>query len=115
MRAMSILDPSVERAAKDFLARAAQHHQCSQAFLFGSYARGDYNPSSDVDIALVLADDTKPVFTWARELAGIAYDVLLDTGVLIQPIPIRLDDWNHPEQHPNPALIATIQREGRPL
>jgi hypothetical protein len=40
---------------------------------------------------------------------------LLDTGVLIQPVPVRQDQWDHPERHSNPRLLANIRREGRLL
>lgn len=45
-------------------------------------------------------------------LADIAYDVLLETGVLIQPFPIWQDEWEHPENYSNPALLRSINREG---
>jgi hypothetical protein len=45
-------------------------------------------------------------------MAGIAFDVLLDTGVLIQALPLWRDELEPPEQFSNPALIENIQREG---
>jgi hypothetical protein len=45
-------------------------------------------------------------------LSDLAYDVLLETGVLIQSLPIWEDDWNHPERHLSPALLRNISREG---
>jgi antitoxin ChpS len=37
-------------------------------------------------------------------MADIAYDVLLETGIRIQPLPIWEDDWEHPESYSNPRL-----------
>ncbi|AGA32409.1 DNA polymerase, beta domain protein region [Thioalkalivibrio nitratireducens DSM 14787] len=45
-------------------------------------------------------------------MADVAYDVLLDTGVLIQPLPIWEEEWRHPEAFMNPALLRNISREG---
>ena len=45
-------------------------------------------------------------------MADIAYDVLLDTGIRIQPLPIWENEWRHPERYPNPTLIKNIDREG---
>jgi hypothetical protein len=42
----------------------------------------------------------------------IAYEVLLDTGVLIQPLPIWEDEWKHPQRYKNPALLQHIDSEG---
>ena len=51
----------------------------------------------------------------AITMAGIAFDVLLDTGVLIQALPLRKDEFEHPEYFSNPELIDNIRREGMPL
>jgi uncharacterized protein len=41
--------------------------------------------------------------------------VLLDTGVLISPLPIWIEDWLDPSHHNNPWLIHNIKREGLPI
>jgi hypothetical protein len=47
----------------------------------------------------------------ALALADIAYDVLLGTGILIQPLPIWEEEWEHPERHANAALLRSIDRD----
>ena len=42
----------------------------------------------------------------------IAYDVLLDTGIRIQPLPIWEDEWAHPSAYTNPELLSNIARDG---
>jgi len=49
------------------------------------------------------------------EMVDIAYDVLLDTGIYIQPLPIWENEWEHPQTHSNPRLLQNIEREGIPL
>jgi hypothetical protein len=49
------------------------------------------------------------------EMADSAFDVLLETNVYIQPLPIWEDEWEHPETHSNPRLLENIRREGLPL
>jgi antitoxin ChpS len=85
------------------------------AILFGSHARGDDRPESDVDVAVILTELPASLIDTKLALADIAYDVLLDTGVLIQPLPLSEDEWRHPEHHGNPHLVENIHREGRPL
>ena len=44
-------------------------------------------------------------------MADIAFDVLLETGILIQPLPVWEDEWEHPESFTNPSLLQNIARE----
>ena len=46
------------------------------------------------------------------DMAGIAFDVLLETEILVSPLPIWEDDWEHPETSANPRLLDNIRREG---
>lgn len=45
-------------------------------------------------------------------MADLAYDVLLETGIRIQPLPIWEEEWVHPEAYSNPRLLHNIRREG---
>lgn len=85
------------------------------AVLFGSRARGDAREDSDVDVAVVLRGPQESMVKTTLDLADVAYDVLLDTAVNIQPLPLWEAEWLHPERHRNPRLVETIRREGRPL
>ena len=85
------------------------------AFLFGSHARGEDRDESDVDVAVILSEMPASLIDTKLALADIAYDVLLETGVLIQPMPLSLDEWDHPEHHRNPRLVNNIRRDGRLL
>lgn len=111
-------DPSMlPQALEAFTAAVARREGewFRSAILFGSHARGDAGRDSDVDVAVVLDGRPGDDLDAVMELSEIAYDVLLDTGVLIQPVPVRQDQWDHPERHSNPRLLANIRREGRLL
>ena len=103
------------RAARLFLQRTGAHYDLSRALLFGSRARGDAGASSDLDIAVVLRGAPAARADAAIEMAGLAFDVMLETGVLVDPIPLWEDEWTHPERFSNPALIEHIRRDGVPL
>jgi hypothetical protein len=45
-------------------------------------------------------------------MVDVAYEVLLETEVHIQPMPIWEDEWKHPQSHSNPRLLQNIEREG---
>ncbi len=106
------IDADTLNAAQLFIARIAKQYDVVRAVLYGSRARRTHRPDSDVDIAIVLRDLHGQRFDVAVNMAGIAFDVLLETGVLVGPLPLWAHEWNHPEQFNNPALIENIQREG---
>ena len=84
----------------------------ASAILFGSRARGTHDSDSDADLAIVLNGKPLPVLKTSLDLADLAFDVLLETGINITPIPIWLDEWEHPESYSNPALLQNIASEG---
>ena len=45
-------------------------------------------------------------------MAGIAFDVLVDTGIRIQPLPVWDGEWRHPEAYSNPYLLQNIAKDG---
>ena len=106
------LDTETERAARVFLERLAGHYDVLGAVVFGSRARRRHRPDSDADIAILLRGERGSFLGTKLALADIAFDVLLDTGVLIQPLPVWEDEWEHPEAYSNPELLRNIHREG---
>ena len=80
--------------------------------LFGSRARRTHNPGSDADIAVVLKGEQGKRSATAIDMAGVAFEVMLETGILVDALPLWDGEMEHPEQFSNPALIRTIQREG---
>jgi hypothetical protein len=69
-------------------------------------------PDSDADVAVLLVGAHKPFLDTKLKMSDAAYDILLDTGINISPLPVWLDEWEHPETYVNPALLANIAREG---
>lgn len=108
----SSLDPDTERAVRVFLQRIASRYDVMGAILFGSRARDNHRPNSDADIAVLLHGPHEERMDAALDTAGIAFDVLLETGVLVEALPLWEDEWEHPERFANPVLIENIRREG---
>jgi uncharacterized protein len=109
------LDAATAHAARLFVASVTKRYAVRAAFLYGSRSRNDFRPDSDADIAVLLEGPQRPFLATKLELADLAYDVLLETGVYIQPMPFWEMEWEHPEAYSNPRLIENIQREGIPL
>lgn len=106
------LDADTERAARAFLKRLKGKYPVIEGIVYGSRARGDHRPDSDADVAVILGGARGDRYDFAREFAGIEFNVMLETGILVQAVPIWEEEMAHPELFTNPALIANIKREG---
>lgn len=109
---MHRLDPDTESAVRQFLAVLTPRFDVAGAIVFGSRARGTHRADSDADVAVLLNGDHERALPTTLAMADVAYDVLLDTGINISPLPIWRDQWDHPERFANPALLQNIAREG---
>jgi predicted nucleotidyltransferase len=106
------MDTETKRTAKLFLDQIRKHYKLREAYLFGSRARQRGGSESDADIALLLKGTTGSRADTAVEMAAIAFDVMLETGILVDALPFWEDEWAHPERFGNPALIQNILRDG---
>ena len=106
------LDPETERAARVFLRRLEGRYPAIVGIVFGSRARGDHQRDSDADLAVILEGERGDRYQVSGEMAGIAFDVMLETGILVQALPLWEGEWRRPEEFGNPALIDNIRREG---
>jgi predicted nucleotidyltransferase len=107
-----LIDAGTTRAVRAFLERIGRLYPLDGAFLFGSRARGDYDKYSDADLAVLLNAPSGDALETGVAMAAIAFDVLLDTEILVSPLPIWKEEWAHPETHSNPRLLENIRREG---
>jgi predicted nucleotidyltransferase/predicted transcriptional regulator len=103
------------RAAREFARRVSARYDVKAVLLFGSCARSTHRPDSDVDLAVVLRASRGKLMDVSLEMSDIAFELLLETNVYIAPLPVRDEEWDHPETHPNPRLLENIRIEGRPL
>jgi predicted nucleotidyltransferase len=106
---MKFLDPDTERAVRVFLDRLPADIRLERAILFGSRVRGEATRDSDADLALIVHESADGLL-W--RLTGIAAQVFAETGIMIQPVPITIEDWLYPEDFPRPSFLRTVDREG---
>ena len=106
------LDAETERAARAFMQRLEGKYPAIEGLVFGSRARGDHKPDSDADLAVILKGERGDRYKVSGDMAGIAFDVMMETGVLVDPLPLWEDELKRPEQFSNPKLIDNIKREG---
>lgn len=110
-----LLDSETEAAARCFLSLIANRYNIAGALLHGSRARVTHRPDSDADLAVILRGEHQHFLSAKLAMADVAFDVLLETDILISPLPIWLDEWKHPENYSNPAVLHTIAAEGIPV
>lgn len=106
------LDAETERAARVFMQRIEGKYPAIEGLVYGSRARGDHKPDSDADLAVILRGERGDRYQVSGDMAGIAFDVMMETGVLVSALPLWEDEFRQPERFNNPALIANIKREG---
>ena len=61
--------------------------------LFGSYARGDYDSESDVDVMLLVKDDDAEIKKMDRTVIHATGDIDLEHSVLLSPIIVNRDRY----------------------
>ncbi len=108
-------DPAVLRAARYFIEQLYKQYSVNKVLLFGSYARQEAHAESDIDLAVLLSGESGDFIESKLAMDDIAFDVLLKTGLRIQPLPIWENKWEKVSQYSNPYLLRHIQREGIPL
>jgi predicted nucleotidyltransferase len=79
------------------------------AILYGSEARGDAHPDSDIDV-LILLDGDRRDLKHEDQLAGELYEIELATGVLVSPMIMLRKQWeNRPFKTP---FYVNVMNEG---
>ncbi len=112
MKNSNPLDPTTLDATQRFRQRLARDFDVAGLIVFGSRARRTHRSDSDADVAVLLRGAHQRFLTTKLALSDIAYDVLLDTGINISPLPIWMDEWEHPDDYANPQLLKNIALEG---
>jgi predicted nucleotidyltransferase len=106
------IDAETALAARAFLLHVAGSYAVVASVLYGSRARGDHSPDSDADLAIVLKGGRGDRTAVALDMARTAFHVMMETGVMVEALPLWEEEYEHPELFRNPRLIETIRREG---
>lgn len=112
MKSAADIDAATANATRAFIEKVASRYDYAGAILFGSRARKSHHPESDADVAVLLHGRPGKFVATKLDMADLAYEVLLETGIHIQPLPIWNEEWEHPENYSNPRLLHNIEREG---
>lgn len=78
-----------------------------EIILYGSYARGDYNENSDIDLLVVL-NSIETIGKETDKIVEAIYDINLKYNTLISIVPITYKDY----KSINSPLLLNIRQEG---
>lgn len=78
--------------------------------LYGSYARGDFNLESDVDIMILLNCNQKEIMQKRKEISRIASRIGLKNDIMISLLARNSDDYKNSMKHQ--PLYQNIEKEG---
>jgi uncharacterized protein len=107
------LDPENARAIRAYTARLAEGCDLAGAVLFDSRARYSHHADRDADLAVLLRRPPRHVLDTKLAVADSALDVMSETGVQIQPMPIREDDQDANDRRRQPSPFADDMRRLR--
>ena len=80
-------------------------------FLFGSKARGDDGPNSDIDVLAVLdAVDERE----REAISALVYEALESTGIYIQTVVLSVEEFEHPKGQLR-WLTSFVREDGKVL
>ena len=80
------------KGVKDILGERAK-----KIILYGSYARGDYNDSSDIDIMILTDLSDEEIVRYRNEILDYAYDIEWDNNfdITLSPLVKNIDKFNY--------------------
>lgn len=81
-----------------------------QVILYGSYARGDFNADSDVDIMILLDISEMEIKNYRHQLSDMTYDFNMDYDLDIKPI--AKSEAHFKKWVENYPFYANVSREG---
>ncbi len=69
--------------------------KAKRVILYGSYARGDFNRSSDIDVMILTDLNEDELIEYRDKLWDLAYDIELENNVILSPLVKNIDKFNY--------------------
>ncbi len=84
------INPVIAPIVREFKASLQQLYgdRLRDVVLYGSYARGDYDDESDIDLMVILNDASINTYAEIFRITDVESDLTLKYGVSISPLPV---------------------------
>ncbi len=81
----------------------------AKVILYGSSARGDCRSDSDIDL-LILVNDESIFLKDKKKIKYALYDIEIETGQLISPLILSQNEWE--KRHKMTPFYESVNHEG---
>lgn len=87
---------NVQKILNDFLEeiKIMLGKRLKKIVLYGSYARGDFNKNSDIDIMILTDLTDKEISEYSNRIWEKCADIEIDNGIVISPLIRNIDNFN---------------------
>ena len=92
--------------------RVAAVDPTAQVVLYGSYARGEQGPESDIDL-LILVDTDRLDYDSRKRFTSPLYQLEFAAGIMMSPRVVTRHEWF--QRQVVTPFFENVQREGRTL
>ena len=103
-------DGGVDEFIADTVSRLRKGLTPDAIYLFGSHARGDTTPDSDVDFLVVIRNSSLPRHRRSQLARAVAANTSFSKDIVV----LTREEWERGLRIPV-SLASTVQREGRRL
>ena len=105
-----MVEPAIVGVIQNYLAAVRRAGiRVSRAILYGSYARGDAQPDSDVDILVIAPEFDDP---YSKNRIDLLWTLRAQTDSRIEPIAVGERQWREDDAS---IIIEMARREGQEI
>ena len=100
-----------QQQIQDLIERIAQHYkpEPEKIILFGSYAAGTANESSDLDLLVVVKESAQPRHKRAKAIRKLLWGILDAPKDILVYTQAEIDEWQQVKE----AFITTVTNTGK--
>lgn len=90
-----IMPNNIQKILNDFIkeVQIILGNRLKKIMLYGSYARGDYNKSSDIDIMILTDLTNEEIIKYSNQIWEMCADIEIDKGIVISPLIRNIDNF----------------------
>lgn len=111
------MTPAERHALNEYVAAIRAHYgkRLVNVLVFGSRARGDHRPDSDVDLVVILEDGDWKFWEERRRLSDLAFDAMIEPGLWIEAWPVARATWQEKDPRKVPFFVAGARKDAKPV